>query len=166
MLLVAACSTEETAPNGPLATTAVSSVTTTAVPTTIPTTTTLDRGDLSEWELISVSLDEETLLVARANSPDERAQGLMGVEDLGAVDGMLFVFPADTNGSFWMKDTLIALDIAFFSADGVLVDILAMEPCLADPCPSYRPDGVYRWALELPAGGLTGLSDQARLTFP
>jgi hypothetical protein len=87
----------------------------------------------------------------------------MGVTDLGGLDGMLFVFQADSEGGFWMKNTLIPLDIAFFTADGGFVDALTMVPCVEDPCPTYRPDGSYRYALEAPAGGLAFVTPTARL---
>ena len=44
-----------------------------------------------------------------------------------------------------------------FAADGTLVDRFSMVPCDADPCPSYRPSGPYRTALEVPAGGFEGI---------
>jgi uncharacterized membrane protein (UPF0127 family) len=83
----------------------------------------------------------------------------MGVADLGGLRGMLFVFPADGRAAFWMKDTVLALDVGFFAADGSLVDVLEMVPCAADPCPVYRPAGSYRYALEVPAGGFAGVGD-------
>ncbi len=100
----------------------------------------------------TLALDGTNLLVAVADDSDERRQGLMGLEDLGDLDGMLFVFGGDTESGFWMKNTLIPLDIAFFNAEGVFVDGFRMEPCTADPCPTYRPGGSYRYALEMPAG--------------
>lgn len=96
--------------------------------------------------------------MAVADNPARRAQGLTGVEDLGDLAGMLFVFPEDTTAGFWMKDTPLALDIAFFAADGSLVGLLSMVPCPGDDCPTYRPAGTYRYALEVPAGGFSGLS--------
>ena len=67
---------------------------------------------------------------------------------------MLFVFEETTDGGFWMKDTLIALDIAFFDSGGAFVDVLTMEPCTEDPCPVYHPSGTYRYAVEALAGDL------------
>ncbi len=67
------------------------------------------------------------------------------------VDGMLFVFPQDTTGGFWMKDTLVPLTIVFFDARGSRVRRLSMTPCLRDPCPIYSPRRKYRFALELRA---------------
>ena len=81
----------------------------------------------------------------------------MFVEDFGDVDGMIFVFDRDVNNRFFMRDTLVPLDIAFYSAEGVLVDLFRMEPCEAEPCPRYQPAGVYRYALERPAGTLVGV---------
>ena len=87
----------------------------------------------------------------------------MGVTDLGGLDGMLFVFPVDSDGGFWMKNTLIPLDIVFFTADGGFVDALTMAPCTEDPCPTYRPGGSYRYALEAPAGDLAFVTPTSRL---
>jgi len=114
------------------------------------------RGDeaLAGFDQAEIIVGGRTWNVAVAADAGERSRGLMGVTDLGDLDGMLFVFAADTETPFWMKDTLIPLDVAFFGADGELVDLLRMEPCLGDPCPTYRAGGPYRYALEAPAGGL------------
>jgi uncharacterized membrane protein (UPF0127 family) len=56
-----------------------------------------------------------------------------------------------------MKGTPLALDIAFFAADGSLVDLLSMVPCPGEDCPIYQAAGPYRYALEVPAGGFAGL---------
>ncbi len=88
----------------------------------------------------------------------------MGVTDLGEVDGMLFLFAEDTDSGFWMKDTLISLDIAFFDREGNLVDQMTMEPCVADPCPPFRPITDYRYALEMPAGTMGTLEPGDRLS--
>jgi uncharacterized membrane protein (UPF0127 family) len=113
-----------------------------------------------------VSVGETAMIVAVADDPEERGQGLMNVEDLGEIEGMLFVFPEEGPGGFWMKDTLLPLDIAFFTNEGELVEVLTMEPCSADPCPLYVPAGAFRFALEVPAGRFAALADDARLTFP
>ena len=114
-------------------------------------------GDLVGWDTTSIDVGGEGLVVAVADDPGERAQGLMGVEQLGDLDGMLFVFSQESLGGFWMKGTLIPLDIAFFNDERAFVDMLSMVPCTADPCPSYVPDGPFSWALETPAGALPSL---------
>ena len=62
----------------------------------------------------------------------------MGVTSLGGADGMLFRFGADHSGSFWMKDTILPLSIAFFAGDGAFVSATDMEPCPPDSesCPA------------------------------
>ena len=110
---------------------------------------------LAGFEVIGITVDGTPLTVALASTPAERSQGLMGVRDLEGIDGMLFEFGDDTTGGFWMKDTLIPLDIYFFDASGDQVDDLAMEPCATDPCPVYQPKEAYRLALEVPSGSLS-----------
>lgn len=78
----------------------------------------------------------------------------MGVEDLGDLDGMLFVFPGDSRSGFWMKDTLIPLAIGFYDEFGTLVDAFVMEPCRSDPCPVHMPSGTYRYAVEVAADSI------------
>ena len=84
----------------------------------------------------------------------------MRVTDLGAAVGMLFVFDAEGLPRFYMWQTPMPLDIAFFAADGTFVDSASMEPCLqppSDACTRYASDEPYLLALELPSGGLTEL---------
>jgi uncharacterized membrane protein (UPF0127 family) len=93
-----------------------------------------------------------------AETSEQLATGLMGRTNLGGYDGMLFVFPEDTTGSFYMKNTRLPLSIAWFDAAGRFVSSTDMEPCLdrAD-CPLYSATGPYRYALEVPKGGLVPL---------
>ncbi|MBU1865372.1 MAG: DUF192 domain-containing protein, partial [Actinobacteria bacterium] len=84
---------------------------------------------LDGFARLEVGVGGEVWRVAVADTPALRSRGLMGVTDLGSVRGMLFLWPNDTAGGFWMKDTLIPLDIAFFDAAGVLVDLVSMTPC-------------------------------------
>lgn len=141
-------------------TTALRTATSQSTVTTVPA---VDEGDLTGWETVSVTVGQEVLLVALANDPGERAQGLTGVEDFGDLDGMLFVFEQESFTAFWMKDTPVPLDIAFFDSEGLLVDVLTMEPCEADPCRVYLASGAFARALETPVGRLGELGSDARL---
>jgi hypothetical protein len=85
-----------------------------------------------------------------ALTSDQRATGLMN-RRRAPKDGMLFVFPSDTTGGFWMKNTLVPLRILFFDARGKRVRALRMTPCREDPCRVYEPGRRYRFALELRA---------------
>ncbi len=90
-----------------------------------------------------------TLNVEVADDPEERAQGLMNVQSLPADAGMIFVWPTDTQSSFWMRDTVIPLSIAFVTAGGVIIDIQDMEPLSEERITAPRP---YRFAVEVNQG--------------
>ena len=110
----------------------------------------------------------ETLCLLLASTAEQREQGLMHVTDasLGGHDGMLFSFPADVDGSFWMRDTPMPLSIAFFDAGGQLVSTTDMAPCGdSSSCPTYAAGGSYRYALEVPKGRLpdVGVAEGATL---
>ena len=120
---------------------------------------------LPGFESTTISIDDQAMNVAVADTPQTRRQGLMGITDLGGLDGMLFVWGADTGAAFWMQDTLIPLDIAFFSVDGSFVDRLTMEPCTTDPCPLYSAAGLYRYAVEAPEGGLAFVGSDSVLVI-
>lgn len=110
----------------------------------------------------------ESYCVWLAETVAQREQGLMNVTSLGGADGMLFRFGADQNTSFWMKDTLLPLSIAFVGGDGGFVSSTDMEPCAPDvaACPVYGADAPYTDALEVPKGelGALGIGPGARLT--
>jgi uncharacterized protein len=101
-----------------------------------------------------------------AASPAERGEGLMGRRSLPAGTGMLFVFTGPVQAGFYMKDTLIPLDIAFISGDRV-VEVRTMTPCEANPCPVTTPAFVYERALEVAAGTFerVGISAGAAVSF-
>ena len=89
------------------------------------------------------------LEVELADSPALRSRGLMFRQDLAAEGGMLFLFPNDTQGGFWMQNTFVPLSIAFIDAVGVIVDIQEMEPLTTN---LHAPPVPYRWALEVNQG--------------
>jgi uncharacterized protein len=95
------------------------------------------------------------LHVSIASDDASRERGLMGVTQLGANDGMAFTWDAPQDATFWMKDTLIPLSIAFVDADGKVITLREMTPCTADPCLTYAADGPYTTALEANANWFT-----------
>jgi uncharacterized protein len=143
-----------------------SSAVTTAFSASTPTTPggAPATGDVSGFGIGEIELDGETLLVAVADRTELRRRGLMEVADLGELDGMLFVMDETVNSAFTMRNTVIPLHIAFFGETGELVDVLEMTPCVEEPCPSYRPSGNYRYALEVPLGVFDDLVSSARIS--
>jgi uncharacterized membrane protein (UPF0127 family) len=102
--------------------------------------------------LSELTIGTSTLQVEVAATPEARARGLMGRTELPADQGMAFVFGQPTTDRFWMKDTLIPLSIAFWDERNRVVAILDMQPCRADPCPTYGPDRPYVGAVEVNLG--------------
>lgn len=92
------------------------------------------------------------LEVAIASSDEQRAQGLMGVEELARDEGMVFLYEEPTTSPFYMKGTLIPLDIAFWDEDGKITEILTMVPCRSEPCPLYEPSTPFIGAIEVARG--------------
>ena len=84
-----------------------------------------------------------------AVTEEERSKGLMHREKLNDGEGMLFVFERDQQLSFWMKNTLIPLSIAFITSDGRITEIKDMQP---HDLTSVQSSRSVRYALEVPQG--------------
>ncbi|MDR1929946.1 MAG: DUF192 domain-containing protein [Treponema sp.] len=84
-----------------------------------------------------------------ARTDEERSAGLMFRKALPGGRGMLFVFDRDQVLSFWMKNTLIPLSIAFISYDGTIQEIRDMYP---QDLSSVHSSRSVRYALEVPQG--------------
>jgi uncharacterized membrane protein (UPF0127 family) len=114
-----------------------------------PTTTTIATQSGSRVILpdgtsihVEIAADEET-----------RQQGLMYRDRLAEDAGMLFFFAKTDEYPFWMKNTLIPLDIIWIDEQKKIVHIgRDIPPCRADPCVSYAPGAKSRYVLELAAG--------------
>jgi hypothetical protein len=116
-------------------------------PTPVPTG--LDGAALTRLTFVNKDGTEVDLLVETADAPEERAVGLMSRESLPEGQGMLFVFEQEAQHSFWMKDTLIPLSIAFIEDEGDIVDIQDMEPLSEDNHVGAEP---YLYAIETNGG--------------
>lgn len=87
-----------------------------------------------------------------ADDPTEVQQGLMHRKELPEGRAMLFIFTEEQVLSFWMKNTLIPLDVIYFDRNNAFVSSRTMEPCEKDPCRSYSSGAPALKALEVPAG--------------
>ncbi len=105
-------------------------------------------------ESAQITIRGETIRLEVAKTAEEQSRGLMYRTSLAKDRGMIFVFSPPSPVRFWMKNTLIPLDMIFMS-NGVVKYIGAkIPPCAADPCPSYGPDqkiDIDR-VIELPSG--------------
>ena len=96
-----------------------------------------------------VKVGGHALRVEIVASDAERSKGLMFREKLGRDEGMLFVFPEIAYHAMWMKNTLIPLSVAFIDRDGVILNILDMEPQTLD---SHMAAGPALYAIETNKG--------------
>ena len=92
------------------------------------------------------------LTVEVADSQKERMRGLMERKELKPDNGMLFVFKDPQILTFWMKDTLIPLEIMYFDPQGNFVSAALMEPCKSDPCTRYTSQALSSYAVEVAPG--------------
>ncbi len=84
-----------------------------------------------------------------AEDKAKRRKGLMERTELAENAGMLFVYDREQSLSFWMRNTVIPLSIAYIGAEGRIVDIQDMQPLDETPHPSAEP---ARYALEVNQG--------------
>ena len=109
-----------------------------------------------DGEKIKLLIENVEFEAEVVKSPAARAKGLGGRTDLCPQCGMLFIFETDNYHAFWMKDTLIPLDIIWLDKDWQVVDFTAFaQPQAGRPdeeLPIYRPKTPARYVLELPGG--------------
>lgn len=84
-----------------------------------------------------------------ADDNNERGKGLMFRKKLNENDGMLFVFDDESYLTFWMKNTLIPLDLIFIDGNYGIVDIKNAVPCKEDPCVLYKSLKPAKYVLEV-----------------
>lgn len=107
----------------------------------------LDNKDIDK-----VCFDNECFVVEVVDTPQSREVGLMNRENLDKNKGMLFIFEVEGRYPFWMKNTLIPLDIIWIDSSGKIIDIKEAEPCERDPCKIIDHDGSAKYVLEINKG--------------
>ena len=107
----------------------------------------------------------KSVTVEVADDPDERAQGLMFRKELAPDHGMIFIYETPRPASFWMRNTLIPLDMIFLDARGVIRHIHAnAKPHDETPVPGNLPgdpDPDRLYVVELAGGEAARLGLEA-----
>ena len=122
---------------------------------------------------IQISIDGSPIVAEQATTLYSRAHGMMGRTSLPEGHGMLFSYLDEAPRKFWMKNTLIPLDILFFSKDTtsqgwIMTSWHSAIPCEKSPCPLYGDEAPIIHVVELPAGTVKarGWDVGARLMLP
>jgi len=117
-----------------------------------------------------VCLNSRCFTVELATTQSERQFGLMNRKSLDLDKGMLFIFKNEDDHHFWMKNTLIPLDIIWINSSQNIVYIHKnAQPCSSYHCPSINPGKNARYVLEI-NGGLSdkyniSIGDKANISY-
>jgi hypothetical protein len=124
------------------------------------------RFDRSEVTIETARGASHRFTVEMATNPMQRARGLMFRESMPQTHGMLFVFDSPRRLSFWMRNTLIPLDMLFLDRDGRVINIARRTTPRSDR--SYQSAGPALAVLEINGGlsGLLGIAPGDRVIHP
>ncbi|MEN9625929.1 MAG: hypothetical protein RL557_257 [archaeon] len=103
-----------------------------------------------EKNTIQIIINNEPFILETAITTAEKQKGLMFRESMPEDHGMIFIFNQEEERSFWMKNTLIPLDIIFIDENNKITSIQTAQPCTQDPCSKYQAHAQY--IIELNAG--------------
>ncbi len=118
-----------------------------------------DKGSGPEYAVVVVYPGNGQPLIIKAelvSTDEQRATGLMFREALGENEGMLFIFPQPAPRNFWMKNTLLPLDMVFIAENMTIVKIHHAVPCTNEPCPLYSSQQPVKYVLEVNGNLTTG----------
>ena len=100
-----------------------------------------------------ICFDKNCFKVEVVSTQEELSKGLMFRKFLDEDSGMLFIFPEENFHSFWMKNTLIPLDIIWINSDNEIVFIKNnTQPCKEENCEIFTPDEKALYVLEINSG--------------
>jgi len=119
-----------------------------------------------------VRFPNDHLVVAEiADTPERQQRGYMFRTEVRDGEGMVFLFAQPDFHPFWMKNTLVPLDIIWMDRENTVIHIEAnTPPCKEDPCPNYGPMRKAAAVLEVRAGTAAAqglkMGDRLRITIP
>jgi uncharacterized membrane protein (UPF0127 family) len=100
--------------------------------------------------MIPLHIGEEKFKVEIADTDEKQIRGLMFRKSIPDDFGMLFVYKAEDIRGFWMKNTLVHLDLIYLNRDKQVVDMfINVPPCKNDPCQTYVSKKPAQYVLEL-----------------
>lgn len=134
--------------------------TTESTPTEAQTQTQTEQTAPVEFadKIMAITSTQQEFELEVAQSQAEREKGLMNRESLEKNKGMLFVFDAPRAHGFWMKNTLIPLDIIWLSKNQQVIHYVQAQPCTTQNCTVYKPSPTAQaaYVVELNAGTFDG----------
>ncbi len=122
-----------------------------SIPIQTTTNQTTSPGQMLQLSA-QIQLADQVIQLEVARTPEQQEMGLMYRTDLAPDRGMVFPFDPPRRVGFWMKDTLIPLDMVFLLKGKVQAISSNVPPCKADPCPIYGPKALVDQVIELRAG--------------
>jgi len=116
-------------------------------------TTVLILQKNEQQNLYKLILQDQTIFLKPAITPQQKSQGLMFITNLPKNQGMIFIYSNEQPHSFWMKNTLVPLDIIFLNKNFQVIDIKQnVPPCKQDPCSTYQAKKPAQYVIEINAG--------------
>lgn len=108
------------------------------------------RGNKTVADHFAIKIGDRLVAMQIAALPAELQRGLMFRQTMGSDEGMLFVFTAPQQMGFWMRNTVLPLDIGYIDATGQLKEIYPMYPL--DEKPVSSRSHVIQYCLEMNQG--------------
>jgi len=124
-------------------------------------------NQLRDLKRVKIQLPKKTVEAWIADNDSKRQEGMMFLTNAEVKDteGMLFVFPNESERGFWMQNTYLALDIIYIAKDGTVVSIAKGKPRDESTLPSNGP---AMYVLELKSGKAAefGVTKGLKLKLP